>query len=295
MWLLHCSRYKRVKQKIISPVRPAPPWTWVTGSPFPLWSLLGSAICEYSDSAWKICALSESLRPALCRELPSSYSPSHPVQPWTAGLRQRGWRGEMGDSIYRPFLQLGAPGMLEEMLRAVRVPTQWKVGALGDMLQSTRGRWHLCRMNSWQLHTRYTEKAHKLTVTGKWSMPKLWMATLAPVSPPPQKPAQAFEVLRSSSLLLHLHLPSWIMETPLPCWLGSSWWLPGWAEGPHIGNTQPSKTPARLSIFTPTFTPCYSEITKCFDRKINQQWQKSWLRKGMQKEGRRPSSEQGYR
>lgn len=35
-------RVQERQQQIISPMRPAPPWTWVTGSPFPLWSLLGS-------------------------------------------------------------------------------------------------------------------------------------------------------------------------------------------------------------------------------------------------------------
>lgn len=98
MWPLHCRGYRKGSS------RSSAPWDllhhergWQDHhSPSGLfWGhVLASSICEYNDPAWEICALSESLQTALCRELPRRYySPSHPVQPWTAGLRQQPWRG----------------------------------------------------------------------------------------------------------------------------------------------------------------------------------------------------------
>lgn len=100
-----------------------------------------------------------------CR-LPCAMCPSDTLSLTQFSTEQWDW-GNRGERVHRSFHQLGIQDMLEEVLRADSIPTWWKASAFGDVLQSTGGRWHLCRMNFWVLHTRYTEKANKLTAAGK--------------------------------------------------------------------------------------------------------------------------------
>lgn len=89
------------------------------------------------------------------------------------------------------------------------------------------------------------------------------------LSPGSFKAALECEQLRSSRLLPCLLLTIWIARIPLLWWLGSSWFPPCWAVGPHVGTSQPSKASARLSLLTLTLITHYSEITRCFSRKMS--------------------------
>lgn len=131
-------------------------WEWLTGSPCPCWSLLGTCSGLFSDPAWKICAWSR------C-------SPSHPIQSWALAPGGR----ELEYTLHRSFLHLRVQGMLEEILRADTVSEWWKDG-LGCTAEHRRkpvpAEWFLgcCLPNAPRKQINWQ------WLGNVWSMPKLW-------------------------------------------------------------------------------------------------------------------------
>lgn len=139
-------RVQEGQQKIT--MKHAPPWTWVTGSVFPLWSLLGS--CSGLFHLWiqrsSMCPL---WKPADCPLQGTtiqvlSFSPSSALNSRTEAMK------------VKRFTDTSSSWDSKACWRKCWGMTGSWHGTFRCVLKSTGGRQHLCRKTPWLLHTTYT-------------------------------------------------------------------------------------------------------------------------------------------